>query len=57
MARKPEENPELIARLRDASTVHAAFGELIRVYSEPLYWQIRRIVQRHDDADDVLQNT
>lgn len=57
MARKPEENPELIARLRDASTVRDAFGELIRVYSEPLYWQIRRIVQSHDDANDVLQNT
>lgn len=57
MALKPEENPELIARLRDASTVRDAFGELIRTYSEPLYWQIRRIVQRHDDADDILQNT
>lgn len=57
MARKPEENPELIARLRDASTVRDAFGEVIKLYSEPLYWQIRRIVQRHDDADDILQNT
>ena len=57
MARKPEENPELIARLRDASTVRSAFGELISVYSEPLYWQIRRIVQSHDDANDILQNT
>ena len=26
-------------------------------YKELLYWQIRRIVQVHNDADDVLQNT
>lgn len=29
----------------------------MRQYSEALYWQIRRIVLNHDDADDVLQNT
>ena len=26
-------------------------------YQEKLYWHIRKIVIRHDDADDVLQNT
>lgn len=51
------DNPELIARLRDASTCREAFGEVIRLYSEPLYWQIRRMVQSHDDANDLLQNT
>lgn len=29
---------------------------LVRQYSEPLYWKIRRIVLNHEDADDVLQN-
>ncbi len=29
----------------------------MRVYAEPLYWQIRRMVENHDDASDVLQNT
>ena len=29
----------------------------MREYQEPLYWQIRRMVLVHDDADDVLQNT
>lgn len=47
----------LVERLRDASTCRAAFGDMIRLYSEPLYRQIRRMVQSHDDADDVLQNT
>lgn len=29
----------------------------MRQYSEPLYWQIRRIVLSHEDANDLLQNT
>jgi RNA polymerase sigma-70 factor (ECF subfamily) len=29
----------------------------MRLYSEPLYWQIRRMVESHDDANDILQNT
>ena len=30
---------------------------IVRQYSEMLYWKIRNIVQDHDDANDVLQNT
>ena len=47
----------LIRQLSDASTKEAAFTHLVREYQEPLYWQIRRMVLSHDDADDVLQNT
>lgn len=47
----------LYKQLHDASTKEAAFTRLVREYQEPLYWQIRRIVVVHDDADDVLQNT
>ena len=47
----------LIRQLSDASTKEAAFTRLVREYQEPLYWQIRRMVLSHDDADDVLQNT
>lgn len=57
MAEIPSENTELIERLRDPATVRAAFSEVIGLYSEPLYWQIRRMVQSHDDANDLLQNT
>lgn len=57
MAGFPEEKPDLVSRLRDSSTVRDAFAEVIRIYSEPLYWQIRRMVQNHDDANDLLQNT
>ncbi len=57
MSTPPAENPQLIERLRDPKTCREAFGELIRLYSEPLYRQIRRMVINHDDANDLLQNT
>ncbi len=53
----PPDDKELVARLRDPSTARAAFGDVIKLYTEPLYWQIRRMVQNHDDANDLLQNT
>ncbi len=53
----PQENQELIGRLREPSTCRTAFNEVMKIYSEPLYWQIRRMVQNHDDASDILQNT
>lgn len=52
----PGEDARLTARLKDPATARKAFEEVVERYSEPLYWQIRRIVQRHEDADDVLQN-
>ncbi len=48
---------DLVARLRDPSTCREAFGEVIKKYSDPLYKQIRRMVQSHDDTNDLLQNT
>ncbi len=33
------------------------FDEIVALYSEKLYWHIRKIVLLHDDAHDVLQNT
>lgn len=47
----------LYKQLNDPSTKEDAFTRLVREYQEPLYWQIRRMVLSHDDADDVLQNT
>ena len=43
--------------LADPQTQRKAFEMVVRQYSEQLYWQIRRIVLTHEDADDVLQNT
>lgn len=47
---------EIIKQLNDPKTQRKAFEKVVRMYSEQLYWQVRRIVLSHDDADDVLQN-
>lgn len=54
---KAIDEKDLIKRLQDDSTRVAAFTSLVDAYKESLYWQIRRMVLNHDDADDVLQNT
>jgi len=33
------------------------YETIVRQYSEPLYWHIRRMVVCHEDAQDVLQDT
>lgn len=43
--------------LAEEKTQRQGFDLMVRQYSEQLYWQIRRIVLVHEDADDVLQNT
>lgn len=48
---------ELIEQLRDNVTCREAFGKVIALYSEPLYWHIRKMVISHDDTNDLLQNT
>lgn len=48
---------ELARQLQDKSLQRAAFARVVSIYSEPIYWQIRRIVLSHDDANDLLQNT
>ena len=53
----PKDDEQLVARLREPATCREAFGDVMRIYSEPLYWQIRRMVNNHDDANDLLQNT
>mgnify|MGYP001035120686 CR=1 FL=1 len=57
MSEMPVPNDELVERLRHPASVREAFTEVINLFSEPLYWQIRRMVQSHDDANDLLQNT
>lgn len=47
---------ELISKLLDPNTQRDAFKQLVDVFSSKLYWQIRKMVISHQDADDVLQN-
>jgi RNA polymerase sigma-70 factor (ECF subfamily) len=48
---------ELVERLRDAASQRSAFTQVVSMYGEKLYWQIRKMVLNHDDANDLLQNT
>lgn len=48
---------EFIEQLISPKTREKAFAKLLDLYQERLYWQIRKIVGTHENADDVLQNT
>lgn len=52
----PIDETLLVEQLRNPKTAHSAFDTLMRIYGEPVYWQIRKLVVRHEDADDILQN-
>src|SRR3712207_5488647 len=47
---------ELLTLLSNENTRKKGFDLLVSQYSEKLYWQVRRIVISHDDANDVVQN-
>lgn len=51
-----QDEQEIMNQLKDPKTRRKAFEQLVNQYSEQLYWQIRRIVLLHEDANDVLQN-
>ncbi len=48
---------ELLTLFKDKEKRNYAFNLIVRKYQEKLYWHIRKIVIKHDDADDILQNT
>lgn len=48
---------EVLTLLQDEGTQRKGFEMIVSQYSEQLYWQIRRMVLSHDDANDLLQNT
>ncbi len=48
---------EILRLYREDSSRNSALQQLIEKYQQKLYWQIRKMVIDHDDADDVLQNT
>ncbi len=55
-ARFDEENVLRMLQEDDA-TQRRAFGMIVEEFGQQLYWQIRRLVLNHDDANDVLQET
>lgn len=47
---------EMMRLLSNETTVRQGFEMLVGLYSEKLYWQVRRIVISHDDTNDIVQN-
>lgn len=47
---------QLLDELRNPQTQRRGFAQLVAEYSERLYWQIRKMVLSHDDANDILQD-
>ncbi|UKK52255.1 RNA polymerase sigma factor [Prevotella sp. E13-17] len=54
---EPCNDQQICDLIKESNTRRKGFELMVRQYSEKLYWQIRRIVLIHEDADDVLQNT
>ncbi len=48
---------ELIAMLQDKKQNEKAFNQVVLQFQQQIYWQIRKMVLTHDDANDVMQNT
>lgn len=57
MGDQPVDDNELLSLFRSSETKEKAFAQIVNRYKEKLYWNIRRLVIVHEDADDVLQNT
>ena len=53
----PYNEREVLELLQEESTQLKGFEMIVSQYSEQLYWQIRRMVLSHEDANDLLQNT
>jgi RNA polymerase sigma-70 factor (ECF subfamily) len=47
---------QLLIELRTPGKERQALSKLVSEYSEKLYWQIRKMVLSHDDANDILQD-
>ena len=56
MMREDIDEKKLQEKLGDPKSRNMAFGMLVRRLSPQVYWQIRRLVYSHDDANDIMQN-
>ncbi len=46
---------KILELLERQESRNEGFRLLVESYREPIYWHIRRLVVRHDDAEDVMQ--
>lgn len=52
----PIDEKKLIQDMQNPESAPSAFKTLMKAYGETMYWQIRKLVTSHDDANDLLQN-
>lgn len=52
---KQVSDQEILALFRVENTKEYAFNLLIKKYQQKIYWLIRRYVNEHSDADDLMQ--
>lgn len=55
MVQEVDDN-ELVRLFKQHIDREKAFTIIVKRYQEKIYWQIRRMVIRHEDADDVMQH-
>lgn len=51
-----DKEKQMMQLLSNEATARKGFEMLVGLYGERLYWQVRRIVITHEDANDVVQN-
>jgi len=47
---------EILNLFNNLETKEKGFTLLVKKYSKPIYWHIRKILLHHEDTNDVLQN-
>jgi RNA polymerase sigma factor (sigma-70 family) len=47
---------EILQLYNDPATKEKGFNLLVKKFSEPMYWHLRRILVDHEDTNDVMQN-
>lgn len=55
MAHEIDDN-QLVRLFKENKGRDQVFTTIVKKYQERIYWQIRRMVINHQDADDVMQN-
>lgn len=48
---------KILAELRNSLSFEKGFRLLVQTYQERLYWHIQKMLEAHQDTDEVLQNT
>jgi RNA polymerase sigma-70 factor (ECF subfamily) len=56
MIETPAKEEEILSLIRQPGGMDKGFRLLMSTYQERLYFQVRRMVTEHEDANDVLQN-